>query len=219
MKLNKDTLAVLKYLASINLNLLFKSGSELSTINAARNVIADVTVQDVFPIDFGIYDLNEFLGALSLFENPDVEFSAQCATIKEAGSSLKFYAADASVLALPTRKIVFPAADVEFDLSQTQLATVLKTASVLRATDVSIVGAGGKLSIAVGDLKNDTANNFTLDIGDTDAEFNANIKVANLQLMPQDYRVSLNRKNISRFVNADNTLDVKIALESSSSFQ
>jgi hypothetical protein len=218
MKLSKPTLALLRNFATINSNLLIKPGQSLSTINNAKNVIADGTVTETFETEFGIYDLNEFLGVVGLFTDPDITFTEKTATIKEAGSSVRFYSADASVLTTPSKKVNFPAPDIEFALSATQLSTILKTASVLRGTDVSVVGKDGKLTVEVGDIKNATANGFTLDIGETDKEFSANIKVENLKLMPINYTVSISSKKISRFQSEDDTLTVFVALESSSVF-
>ena len=67
MKLSKETLSVLKNFATINGNILIKSGDRLSTISAQKNVMASVSVKETFDRDFGIYDLNEFLGVYSLF--------------------------------------------------------------------------------------------------------------------------------------------------------
>lgn len=186
-------------------------------MNAQKNVLADVIVTETFPIDFGIYDTNEFLGIISLFNEPEIEFKESYATIKEGSSSVKFYAADSSVLTVPAKKVTFPNADVSFSLTSTQLATIQKTASVLRAVDVSIIGKNGALSILVGDLKNATSNNFNVEIGETEKEFTANLKIENLKMMPGlDYEVSISSKKISRFVSND--LTYFVALESTSEF-
>lgn len=218
MKLSKETIGIIKNFASINSNLLLKEGNVLSTINAHKNVLADAVLAESFPRDFGIYDTNEFLGVLSLFDDPEIDFKEKFALIKEGSSSVKFYAADASVLTIPSKKINFPATDIEFDLSATQLASIQRTASVLRAMDVSIVGKEGALEILVGDLKNSTANSYNIRIGDTDKEFSANLKIDNMKLMSQDYKVSLSSKKISRFSSADDKMTVYIAMESTSSF-
>lgn len=217
MKISKETISLLKNFSSINSNLLIKKGSSLSTMNAQKNVLADVIVTETFPIDFGIYDTNEFLGIISLFNEPEIEFKESYATIKEGSSSVKFYAADSSVLTVPAKKVTFPNADVSFSLTSTQLATIQKTASVLRAVDVSIIGKNGALSILVGDLKNATSNNFNVEIGETEKEFTANLKIENLKMMPGlDYEVSISSKKISRFVSND--LTYFVALESTSEF-
>lgn len=219
MKISKDTLTVMKSFASINSNLFIKEGNTLATINIANNVMASSDVAETFPQEFGIYDLNEFLSVVGLFAEPDIEFKEKFALIKDKSLSVKFFAADASVLTIPTKKITFPKVDIEFVLSATQLATLVKTAAVVRAPDLSIIGEDGRLYIKVGDLKNLTSNNVEVELGDTKETFNANLRIDNLKLMPQNYTVSISSKKISRFVSEDKRMTVYIALESTSTFE
>jgi len=116
MKLSKDTVSLFKNFAGINSNLLLKSGSKLATISAQKNVMADATVGETFP-DFAIYDLNEFLGAMSLFEDPELDFSDKYVSISQGSMKIKFFAADASVLVAPQKAITFPDAEINFSLS------------------------------------------------------------------------------------------------------
>lgn len=218
MKLSKETVNLFKNFAGINSNILLKSGSEISTISAQKNVMSDTTVTETFPKDFGIYDLNEFLGAMSLFDDPDLDFSDKFVTIKEGGNSIKFFAADPSVLTVPTKKITFPDADIEFTLTATMLNMIHRTASVLRATDLSIVGADGKISIQVGDKKNSTGNSYSAHVGNTDKTFQANLKVDNLKMLPGDYLVSISSKKISRFKATASDLVYYVAVEADSTF-
>ena len=218
MKISKDTLAVIRNFASINSNLLIEKGNVLRTINSQKNVLSDATLAEDFPKNFGIYDTNEFLGVIGLFTDPDIEFKDKFAVIKEGSSSVKFYAADAAVLTVPTKNIVFPEADIEFTLTAAQLATIQRAASQLRAVDVSFVGDGSALTILVGDLKNASSNSFSIGIGETTQTFTANIKIENMKLMASDYVVSLSSKKISRFVSADGKVNVFIAMESTSTF-
>ena len=66
MQLSKETLNLIKNFASINGSLMLKSGNKLATISEGKNVMAEVTITETFPSDFGIYDLHEFLGVTSL---------------------------------------------------------------------------------------------------------------------------------------------------------
>jgi len=219
MKLSKDTLAIFKNFAGINSNLLLKQGTKLSTISAQKNVMADVTVTETFP-DFGIYDLNEFLGAMSLFDDPELTFTDKVCKITQGNMSIKYFAADASVLTAPTKAITFPAdAEVNFDLTNQMLTMIQRTASVLRASDVSIVGGDGKITLVVGDKKNTTGNSFQEPVGETDKTFKVNLKVENLKMIPGDYAVSVSSKKISRFKSTTQTdLVYYVAVEADSSF-
>ena len=75
MNLSNETISVLKNFATINQNLVIKSGSSISTMSAMKNIVASAKVKETWPTDFAIYDLNEFLSALSLFEKPSLDFS------------------------------------------------------------------------------------------------------------------------------------------------
>jgi hypothetical protein len=218
MKLSKDTIAIIKNFAGINSNLLLKQGNRLSTISAQKNVMSDVTVTETFP-DFGIYDLNEFLGAMSLFDDPELEFSDKVCKITQGNMSIKYYAADASVLTAPTKAITFPEAEINFELSNQMLTMVQRTASVLKASDVSVVGENGQITLVVGDKKNATGNSFSEPVGTTDKTFKVNLKVENLKMIPGDYTVSVSSKKISRFKSTTNgDLVYYVAVEADSTF-
>jgi ribosomal protein L28 len=217
MKLSKETVALIKNFAGINSNLLLKSGNKLATISAQKNVMADATVTETFP-DFGIYDLNEFLGAMSLFDDPELEFTDKFVSIKQGGSNIKFFAADASVLTAPQKAITFPEAEINFTVTANILNMIHKTASVLRAADVSIVGDGSKITAVVGDKKNATGNSFSEPVGQTDKTFKVNLKVENLKMLPGEYEVSISSKKISRFKSPSSDLVYYVAVEADSTF-
>ena len=217
MKLSKETVGLIKNFAGINSNLLLKSGNKLATISAQKNVMADAVVSETFP-DFGIYDLNEFLGAMSLFEDPELTFSEKWVTIEQGGNSIKYFAADASVLTAPQKAITFPEAEIEFNMSANMLSMIQRTASVLRASDVSIVGDGSTMSVVVGDKKNATGNSYNSSVGASDKKFKVNLKVENLKMIPGDYAVSVSSKKISRFKGAGD-LVYYVAVEADSSFE
>jgi len=217
MKLSKETVNLIKNFAGINSNLLLKSGNKLATISGQKNVMADATVTETFP-DFAIYDLNEFLGAMSLFEDPELDFQDKYVSIKQGSMNIKFFAADASNLTAPQKAITFPEAEINFRMSSSMLDMIKKTSSVLRAADVSIVGDGSKVVAVVGDKKNASGNSFSEPVGDTDKTFKVNLKVENLKMLPGDYDVSISSKKISRFKSPNTDLVYYVAVEADSTF-
>jgi len=218
MKLSKETVGIFKNFAGINSNLLLKQGNKVATISSQKNVMSDTVVTESFPSDFGIYDLNEFLGAMSLFDDPELDFSEKFVTIKENGSSIKYFAADPSVLTAPQKAITFPDAEIEFPMSANMLSMIQRTASVLRASDVSIVGDGATIAVVVGDKKNATGNSYNSAVGATEKKFKVNLKVENLKMIPGDYQVSISSKKISRFKGAGD-LVYYVAVEADSTFE
>lgn len=217
MKLSKETIAIMKNFAQINSNLLIKPGKQLTTISAAKSVYASATVPEVFDTQFGIYDLNEFLGVLSIFNDPELTFNEKFVLVSEGRNSVKFYSADEAVLVTPSKAIKVPPADISFTLSADDIAMISKTAGVLRAPDVTIKGDGSELKVVVGDKKNITGNSYEMVIGETDDTFNANIRVDNMKIIPGDYDVEISAKRIIKF--SSDSVEYVLSLEADSVFE
>ena len=218
MKLSTETISVLKNFSTINANLMVKSGSSLSTMSAMKNIVAKADVTEEFPSDFAIYDLNEFLSALSLFGKPDLEFNDDFVIITEEGTSksLKYWYSDPSVVTTPSKEISMPSTELTFNLSSDTLNEITKAAAVIGVPDMAL--AGGKLMVT--DKKNSTANAYetSLDVGDVDAEYKFWFKVENLKVMPGAYDVEVSSKKISHFTNTKLGVQYWIALEPESSY-
>ena len=218
MKLTTETISVLKNFSTINANLMVKAGSSLSTMSAMKNIVAGADVTEKFPSDFAIYDLNEFLSALSLFGKPDLEFNDDFVIITEEGTSksLKYWFSDPSVVTTPTKEISMPSTELTFGLSSDTLNEITKAAAVIGAPDMAL--SDGKLMVT--DKKNSTANAFetSLDVGDVEAKYKFWFKVDNLKIMLGAYDVEVSSKKISHFTNTKIGVEYWIALEPESSY-
>ena len=218
MKLSTETISVLKNFSTINANLMVKAGSSLSTMSAMKNIVAKADVSEEFPSDFEIYDLNEFLSALSLFGKPDLEFDNDFVIITEEGTSksLKYWFSDPSVVTTPSKEISMPSTELTFNLSSDTLNEITKAAAVIGVPDMAL--SGGKLMVT--DKKNSTANAYetSLDVGDVAAEYKFWFKVENLKVMPGAYDVEVSSKKISHFTNTKLGVQYWIALEPESSY-
>ena len=218
MKLSNETVSVLKNFSTINQNLVIKSGNKIATMSAMKNIVANAEVIEDFPQEFAIYDLNEFLSAISLFSKPELEFENDFVMITEEGTStsLKYWYSDPSVVTTPTKDITMPECEVKFNLSSDTLSTVTKAAAVIGAPDMALESG----SLKVTDKKNDTANNYALDL-DVDSQsenYKFWFKVENLKLIQGSYDVQVSSKNISHFKNSTGNVEYFIALEPESAY-
>ena len=220
MKLSDKTLSVLKNFSTINQSILFKQGSKLRTISVMKNILAEATVTEEIPKDFGIYDLNQFLNGLSLHQSPELDFvNDGHVVIKEGRMRSKYFFADPNVIITPPDKAIdLPSEDVSFELSTDQLDKLLKAAAIYQLPDLAVVGANGVVKILVRDKKNDTSNDFSVTVGETDKEFSFNFKVENIKILPGTYDVSVSSKLLSRFTSKNQDLTYFIALEPDSTF-
>ena len=220
MKLSESTLSVLKNFSTINQSILFKQGRKLRTISVMKNILAEATIDEELPKDFGIYDLNQFLNGMGLHQSPELDFANDSyVVIKEGRMRTKYFFADANVIITPPDKpIELPSEDVTFDLSTDQLDKLLKAAAVYQLPDLSAVGENGVVKLVVRDKKNDTSNDFAITVGETDATFSFNFKVENIKILPGTYDVVVSQKLLSRFSSKNHDLTYYIALEPDSTF-
>jgi len=220
MKLSETTLSVLKNFSNINQSILFKQGNQLRTISVMKNILAEATIDDKFPKDFGIYDLTQFLNGLSLHQSPELDFSNDSyVKISEGKMRSKYFFSDPTVIVTPPDKdIAIPSVDVQFELKTQQLDRLLKAAAVYQLPDLSVVGEAGVVKLVVHNKKNDTSNDFSIIVGETNNEFSFNFKVENIKILPGTYEISISKKLLSEFNSKDRDLKYYIALEPDSKF-
>ena len=220
MKLSDSTLSLLKNFSTINQSILFRQGRKLRTISVMKNILAEATIDEELPKDFGIYDLNQFLNGMGLHQSPELDFTNDSyVVIKEGKMRSKYFFADANVIITPPDKpITLPSEEVTFDLSTDQLDKLLKAAGIYQLPDLSVVGENGAVKLLVRDKKNETSNSFAIAVGETDSTFNFNFKVENIKILPGTYEVVVSQKLLSRFSAKNYDLTYYIALEPDSTF-
>lgn len=223
MNLSNETLTVLKNFATIQPNLVFRSGNEIKTIAEAKNIVAKATITETVAQDFGIYDLNDFLSSLSLFTTPDFKFSddGKSATISEGKSSLTYFFSDESSLTFPQKDVAMPPIDVSFVLTQDTLAALRKATSLLSVSTISVEDAGSGIVVRVKDPKNSTSNSYGTEVEGSNGghKFKFHFDVSNFKLLPGDYDVNISGKLISHFKHKTLPVEYWIALEKSSTYE
>ena len=96
-----------------------------------KNIVSTATVSDTFDTDFAIYDLNEFLSALSLFNDPELTFNDKSVRIAQGSQDLTYFYSDPSVVTTPKTEISMPSVDASFTLTKDTFNQVLKARQFL----------------------------------------------------------------------------------------
>jgi len=222
MELSEGTLQVLKNFASINSNIVIKKGNSLNTISEAKNLLASASILEDIPIDFGIYDLNQFLNVLSLVDTPRVSFKEDYVTIGDSTgrTEIKYFYSDMDMLTTPSKLITIPSVEVKFLLDNETLNKIKRAASALEHTAVAISSNNGVVRLSVVDPENTTSNTFSIDVDGEfeEDDFNLIINISNLKMLPGDYEVEISSSLISHFTNVENKTQYWIALEKSSTY-
>ena len=190
MKLSGETVNVLKNFSTINQNILIKEGTQLRTMSTMKNILAEAPIKETFPRDFGIYDLNEFLGVLTLVNDAELEFDSEShLTVNGGRTKIKYFFSDPSILTTPPETFNPPECDVDFNVTGKTLSSVLKASAVMQLPDI-VIECNSSTTITATDLKNTTSNNFTEElVGDSSHTFKFHFKADNLKMIPGDYQV------------------------------
>ena len=217
MKINKDTLNTLKNFSDINMSIEVKAGNTLRTVSVQKNILAQAEVETTFPQDFAIYEVNRFLGAISLFDNPDFEFGEKSVRIGDCKTALHYVYCDPSMIVTPPEKnITVPDPEVRFKLSQDSLSRVMKAGNVLGTPEI-VVESGSPMTVRAMDSQNDSSDTFHVNLDEnTDKTFRFVFKIENFKMVPGDYDVEISSKGIAKF--SQNQLQYWIATESSSTY-
>ena len=222
MKISNRTLDILKNFSEINQSILIKTGKKLKTVSALKNILAHADVEEDFPQDFAIYQLNEFIGVLSTMSNPDLTFHDKYVMLsQENGACTKYFYAEPSVVISPEKDIVMPSEEINFTLLEKQYNDLLKMSSILQLNDILVKGcpkSNGQY-LAVTNKKNDTSNDYSVKVGEDVTEpYKMYFKTENLKMVAGDYNVHISSKGISHFENMTIKLDYWIALEPDSNY-
>jgi hypothetical protein len=213
IKLSKNTLGILKNFASINSNLLIKSGNLLKTIAPSKCLLAEAKVDEDFPVEIAIWDLGQFLGVVSLFNDPEFEFNDTYVSIQSNNSSVKYFYSAPSLLTVPTKNLTMPKVTQTFDLTQSAFAELSRAAAVLQVSDLEILGENGIISMIVSKKNDPSSNSYSVEVGETDQDFSYSLDMANLKLLQGDYTVSLTDSVVSKFAHSTMDLNYFIAVE------
>lgn len=202
MKLSEFALTSLKNFSSINDGIVLRPGSFIRTVSAEGNIFAEAEVDDVFPVEFGIYDLNNFLGNIGALTNPELDFNDKQVLMDDGTISFYYGAKSASLIDAPPegKKVKLDNPDVTFDLPKETFQKLMKLASMNGLTHINIVGEGGTLKLRTYDKQNPDSNSALTAVGSYQGDdFTAMFKIEHLKMIPDDYVVDMKKGVFSRF--------------------
>lgn len=218
MKLSEFTLVALKNFSTINDGIVLRPGSTINTVNEEETIWAEAEVEDVFPVEFGIYDLNNFLGNISTLNNPDLTFEDQTVVRLSDGTFTLLYRGRVPKLIKSPGEdetIEMTDPDVVFDLSKDILNKMMKLSAMNSLSFMTLIGdEEGELRLQTHDKNNPDSNLAFIPIGKhTGTPFATTFKVDNLKILPDDYVVELKNNAFAKFSSKTRKLRYFIAQE------
>ena len=225
MIINNETVETLKNFAEINQSLVIEAGDVIKTVSEQTNVLAKAKLGQSFPQDFAIYDLNKFLGVLSLFAEPQFDFSEKSIKIQSSVDANNFVAGDSVAeyqfanmsLFENERKILakdinLPSEEAVFKLEEKYFMSIMRAAAVMSLPEIAVVANEGKLKIQAIDAKT-SIDSYAVELGNSTSNFKMIFKIENLKLMRGSYDVKISDKGLGHFKNTGRELEYWIATE------
>jgi hypothetical protein len=216
MKLSENTLSVLKNFSSINSGIVLQKGNVQKTISPEKSILVEAEIEDALPEQFGIYDLNQFLGNVSTLNNPDLTFSENSVLMSDGDITFNYYSCSINlIVSPPDKELKLKQVDVSFTLTNANLSKLLRLAAMNNLTHLSVVGKNGEIRLQTHEKANDTSNYASFKLNDyTGEDFTASFKVENIKLIPGDYDVEIQLGAFAKFVSKSGKIKYFIALES-----
>jgi hypothetical protein len=214
MKVSNEMCDVLKSFSGINQSIWVDEGNVLRTISPAKTILAKATVEEDFDSPFGIYDLNQFLGCLSLVENAEIDLKDTYMRIHNDRNKIKYGYVEKDIITTPPAKeMKLPSEDVTFVLTNDVMQKVMQSCNVMQFPNVVVEVKDNQLSLVACDIKNPGGNRFEAFVCEHEGEYSFTYRSDNLKVMPFDYNVSISDKGISKWSSRPEKVEYFIALE------
>lgn len=170
-QVSDTTTKILKNFAGISNSLILNAGKSQRTIAKGKSVLALAELPDAWPVETPIYDLNKFLGTLSAFKTPLIEFGEDRMKIADGRLRASYRYSDASLIAAaPTKTLPFDNPNVKFTISEADMERLSKLAALLESDTMTIIVDKGEVTITATDAKNPAAHDSALEIASADVQ-------------------------------------------------
>jgi hypothetical protein len=218
MQLSENTLTVLKNFSAINTGLFFKQGNLLRTVSPNKTVLAEATIDETIPTDFGVHELNQLLAIISLYKTPpviDVKGNDLVVKSPNGKSKITYRCCAANMIKMPPDKsLELPSEDLQFTLSEEDYNWIIKSSSVLGNPNISISSHEGKLYLGTSDTSNDAASTDSVELKNYEGpSVHFTFKTENWKMIPGDYTVSISSKGIALFKSTTRKIQYWVATE------
>ncbi len=221
MKLSEGTVAILKNFSTVNQSLQFKAGNTLKTISPLKTIFVEATVDENFPKEFALYDLNKLLAKVSLYKEAHLGFDddkINISTENKKKSDYIKYCSPKIIIVPPEKSISIGEADCSFSLSQEDLDWMKRSAGISGSPNFIFESDGETIQFVATDVKDDSADQSKVEIGAGDGtKFRVVMKVENFKLMDGSYDVAIAKKGLAQFKHKSIPIVYYIAIEAASS--
>jgi DNA polymerase processivity factor./gp45 sliding clamp, C terminal. len=203
MKLSDFMLSGLKNFSAISTSILLRPGKVQKTLAQDLTIYVEAEFEDEMPSEFGIFDLNQFLGNITTLNKPDLKFDNNHVVISDDVMTMMYRACPAELIETvpPEKQLRMKTVDVSFQLSGVNLQRLLKLATMNGFEHISITGDGEKIYLIGHNRDDNESNSVKTVVGESQREpFRVSFHTDLLRLlMNDDYQVDVELNRLTRF--------------------
>lgn len=220
--LEPETVEILKNFSRINTGIFIKKNSgRIATCRAVKNILAEYTQCQSFPVDIVLYDLNRFINLISSYSAYELEFTDTYLTVVSGIERVRVYFSDPELIVYPTKTLALPNCVVQFDMTESMLDSIIKKSRMLDAPDIRIsnwIGEEKGFFLQVFDCRSETSSSLEISLGEppTDEPFEFFFSVEYMKMLPADYTVKLSDNTVSEFKAKSMNLTYWVAMNTNS---
>lgn len=203
--------------------MVFNPGKVQRTTNISKSIIASCELEEDIPAKFGIFDMNQFLSALTLLDEPELEFGDKGVKIKSDSNEIFYRYSEPSLIQSITEETFgkiqnLAHAETSFTLTKEMLKKIQEASSILKAEHLLFEGKNGRVALKTYNPKDEGESKASFDIGSTEERFKIVMNFMNLKILPGDYVVSVSRSKILGFEGTSAPVSYYIPGEKDSTF-
>lgn len=219
IKFSKETFEILEAAAKINSSIKLDAGNVVKTISADEAVIMHAIINDEFPSDACIYDLGKFLNLFKLpaLNDADIEFDDRKATIFGNRTKIQYWFCEETYIKNTdrVRDMVLPDVKLTVEVSQNDLSSFARGASLLEHKYLQFVVHDNKVKMVATAPNIDTSNNMEIDLGKIEEsdDYIYTMDISNLKLIPGSYKVEISNRGITKWTNTEQPVVFYIVLK------
>jgi hypothetical protein len=178
-------------------------------------------VNENFPKEFALYDLNKLLAKVSLYKEAHLSFDddkVNISTENKKKSDFIKYCSPKIIIVPPEKAITLGDPDCTFSISQEDLEWMKRSAGISGSPNFVFESDGETIHFIATDVKDDSADVSKIEIGTGDGtKFRVVMKVENFKLMEGSYDVSIAKKGLSCFKHKSVAIIYYVAIEAANS--
>lgn len=213
----KHVYEVLKNFVNINNSIIIEPGDIIRTTSPTNTFYAEAKVNYQFPKEATIFDLSQFLAAISIFKDPVVDWQEQCLIVSEKDKSSKITIRyhNKEKLNVVKQRLEFIPTDIEAHISKEGFSHIIKAIAVMKVQKLAFVGDEKTLTVVGSDPSNNKQELFSAVVGTTAKKFKAIIDVEKLKFIAAAYKISIT-EGVIKFETEDSSILYAMPLDADS---